>query len=71
MGEVGVTYHQRTRGRAVKGAQKRSMVGVTGNLALIQFQQNNKQDYKQELKKKLRKDGEMGKVPMGGTEGPL
>lgn len=47
------------------------MVGVAGSSALIPFQHNNKQDYKQELKKKLSKDGEMGKVQMGGTERSL
>lgn len=47
---------------------ERGMVGVAGSSALIPFQHNNKQDYKQELKKKLRKDGEMGKVQVGGIE---
>lgn len=34
------------------------MVGDAGSSALIPIQHNNKQDYKQEQKKKLQKDGE-------------
>lgn len=45
------------------------MVGVAGSSALIPIQHNNKQDYKQEQKKKLRKDGGGGKVQMVGIEG--
>lgn len=37
---------------------ERSTVGVAGSSALIPIQHNNKQDYKQEQKKKLQKDGE-------------
>lgn len=65
-------YYERTWGRAVKAVQEqRGMLGPAGSSALIPLQHNNKQDYRQEQKTRLRKDGEMGKVQVGGTEGSL
>lgn len=65
MGELGFIIGEHEAG-SVKGAQKWRGAWLESLEA-----QRNKQDYKQELKKKLRKDGEMGKVQVGGIEGSL
>lgn len=66
MGDLGVIIREQEAG-SVKGAQKWRGAWLES----LEAQRNNKQDYKQELKKKLRKDGEMGKVQVGGIEGSL
>lgn len=66
MGELGVIIREH-EAWSVKGAQKWRWAWLES----LEAQRNNKQDYKQELKKKLRKDGEMEKVQVGGIEGSL
>lgn len=48
MGELGTGNKNKRLGRKRSPKTERSMVGVSGRSALIPFQHNNKQDYKEE-----------------------
>lgn len=67
MGELGTGNKNKRQGRKRSPKTQRSIVGVSGRSALIPFQHNNKQYYKEP--NIHRKDGEMLKVQVGGRVG--